>query len=292
VLFDAPNPCDVLGDNARRPSFLFGVVDGEPKMDDAIPDNYVRRPNPEPLFSLEPLLPHQLGEQLGADSAVVAGSSACRSSAMASLSVSSASPPTPAPGGVISILRLHVDFDVDVASRIFGKDLSKLPNSTSMTQTAKQLGPPLLNHRQQQHHLRGDDRERTASARQAAEALFTPKPAEPVSDPVPSAERPARKPRVLSILSPPPVRNEQVAAPVDPEPPTTRHVPRSEHARIRTLVEYGMSVPQVARVYGVAVDGRGHPSASLTCGFSLKAGPKATQPAVNHIVFRMNESET
>jgi hypothetical protein len=112
----------------------------------------------------------------------------------------------------------------------------------------------LLNHRQQQHHPRGDDRERITSARQAAEALFTPKPVEPsASDPAPSAERPARKPRVLPILSPAPVRNEEAAAPVNPEPPTTRQIPRSEHARIRTLVEYGLTIPQVAEVYGVAV---------------------------------------
>jgi hypothetical protein len=112
----------------------------------------------------------------------------------------------------------------------------------------------LLDHPQQQHDLRGDDRERITSARQAAEALFTPKPVEPsISDPAPSAERPARKPRVLAILSPAPVRNEEVAAPVDPEPRTTRQIPRSHHARIRTWVEYGLTIPQVAEVYGVAV---------------------------------------
>jgi hypothetical protein len=114
----------------------------------------------------------------------------------------------------------------------------------------------LLNHRQQQQHPRGDDRERTTSARQAAEALFAPKrqAVEPsVSDPAPSAERPARKPRVLSILSPPPVRSKEVAAPVNPEPPTTRQIPRSHHARIRTWVKYGLTIPQVAEVYGVAV---------------------------------------
>jgi hypothetical protein len=50
-------------------------------------------------------------------------------------------------------------------------------------------------------------------------ALFTLKPAErSVSDPAPSAEQPARKPRVLAILSPAPVRNEEVAAPIDPSP--------------------------------------------------------------------------
>jgi hypothetical protein len=92
----------------------------------------------------------------------------------------------------------------------------------------------LLNHQQQQHHPRGDDHERNTSARQAAEALFTPKrqPVEPSADPAPSAERPARKPRVLSILSPAPVRNEEVVvAPVNLAPRTKREIPRSHHAR-------------------------------------------------------------
>jgi hypothetical protein len=40
---------------------------------------------------------------------------------------------------------------------------------------------------------------------------------------------------------------------VSPEPRTTRQIPRSHHARIRTWVNYGMTVPQVAEVYGVAV---------------------------------------
>ena len=58
---------------------------------------------------------------------------------------------------------------------------------------------------------------------------------------------------MLAILSPAPVRNEEVAAPVNPEPRTTRQIPRSHHARIRTWVDYGMTVSQVAEVYGVAV---------------------------------------
>jgi hypothetical protein len=58
---------------------------------------------------------------------------------------------------------------------------------------------------------------------------------------------------VLSILSPPPVRNEEVAPPVNPEPRTKRQIPRSHHARIRTWVKYGLTIPQVAEVYGVAV---------------------------------------
>ena len=123
-----------------------------------------------------------------------------------------------------------------------------------MSRVTKQSGQLLLNHRQRQHPPLDDDRERTTSARQAAEALFTPKPAKPsVSDPAPSAKHPARKPRVLSILSPAPVRDEEAAAPVDPEPRTTRQIPRSHHARIRTWVKYGLTIPQVAEVYGVAV---------------------------------------
>jgi hypothetical protein len=148
-----------------------------------------------------------------------------------------------------------VHFDVDVASSICGNDLSKLTNSPSMSRVAKQSGQLLLNHRE--HHPRGDDRERITSARQAAEALFTPKrrAVEPLApDPAPSAERPARKPRVLPILSPAAVRNEEVAPPVHPEPRTTRQIPRSHHARIRTLVKYGLTTRQVAEVYGVAVD--------------------------------------
>jgi hypothetical protein len=125
-----------------------------------------------------------------------------------------------------------------------------------MSRVAKTGEGPLLNHGHQQHPPRGDDRERITSARQAAEALFTPKrqPVEPsASDPAPSAERPARKPRVLPMLSPAPVRDEEVAAPVNPEPRTTRQIPRSHHARIQTWVNYGMTVPQVAEVYAVAV---------------------------------------
>jgi hypothetical protein len=55
----------------------------------------------------------------------------------------------------------------------------------------------LLHRPQRQRQFRGDDREQKMSARQAAEALFTPKPdviEQPVSDPSQSAK--ARKPRV------------------------------------------------------------------------------------------------
>jgi hypothetical protein len=105
--------------------------------------------------------------------------------------------------------------------------------------------------RQQQPHPRSDDRERMTRAREAAEALFTVKP--PVSEPLGApADQSARKPRVLRITSPAaPVRHKEIETPIVPEQQTTRDIPRSQLARIRTLVKYGMTVSQVAEVCGV-----------------------------------------
>jgi hypothetical protein len=50
-----------------------------------------------------------------------------------------------------------------------------------------------------------------------------------------------------------PVRVEEVKASIRPEQQTPRAIPRSRFARIRALVKYGMTVAQVAEVYGVAV---------------------------------------
>ena len=110
--------------------------------------------------------------------------------------------------------------------------------------------------RVQQSHARGDDHERITRARQTAEALFTSKP--PVSGPSvpdsPPADQSARKPRVLRIISTmAPVRHEELETPVNPEPHTTPEIPASAFARIRTWVKYGMTVSQVAKVYGVVV---------------------------------------
>jgi hypothetical protein len=110
--------------------------------------------------------------------------------------------------------------------------------------------------RQQQPQPRGNDRERITRARQAAEALFTAKPA--VSEPsVPDSapgNQSARKPRVLRIVSPgAPVRHEQLETPVSREPQTPRQIPRSQFAGIRTLAKYGMTGSQVAEVYGVPI---------------------------------------
>ncbi|HEV2099029.1 MAG TPA: hypothetical protein VGR45_08905 [Stellaceae bacterium] len=114
----------------------------------------------------------------------------------------------------------------------------------------------LLLSRQPQPHRGGDDRERITRARQAAEALFAPRPqiAElSAADSLPSTDQPVRKPRVLGISSPAPARLEGVKAPVASKPQTTPEIPRSKFARIRSLIKYGMTVSQVAKVYGVAV---------------------------------------
>jgi hypothetical protein len=104
---------------------------------------------------------------------------------------------------------------------------------------------------------RDDERERVTRVRRAAEALFTSKRQlikQSLSDSLPSVDQEARKPRVLKALSPAPASHEEGRAPVDSEPWITPEIPKSQFARIRTWVEYGMTAAQVASVYGVAVD--------------------------------------
>jgi hypothetical protein len=113
----------------------------------------------------------------------------------------------------------------------------------------------LVDRPQHLRQFRGDDREQNMSARQAAEALFTPKPdviEQLVSDPSQSAK--ARKPRVLPILPAAPIRRETVNLPATPEPATAPDIPVKKAARVRTLVKYGMTVSQVADIYGVPVE--------------------------------------
>jgi hypothetical protein len=113
----------------------------------------------------------------------------------------------------------------------------------------------LVDRLQQQRQFRGDDPEQIMGAREAAEALFTPKPEvteQPVSDPSQSAK--ARKPRVLPVLPPTPLRQQTVDAPSRPEPATAPDIPAKQWARLRTLVKYGMTVSEVADVYRVPVE--------------------------------------
>jgi hypothetical protein len=101
--------------------------------------------------------------------------------------------------------------------------------------------------------------------RQAAEALFAPK--RPITD-APTSESTgstphARKPRILSAAperpEQPPViqaaQGEPIKRPLQRRPRTPCKRVRATHlARLRTWLEYGMTVRQAADVYGVSVD--------------------------------------
>jgi|SRR6266850_123517 hypothetical protein len=111
--------------------------------------------------------------------------------------------------------------------------------------------------RRQQMHPRGDDRERITRARQAAEALFTPRPQlteQSVPEPLAAADHPARKPRILAVSPATSSDREAVETPVSLKRQAVRGITVSHFERIRTWVKYGMTVPQVAQFYGVAVD--------------------------------------
>jgi hypothetical protein len=104
--------------------------------------------------------------------------------------------------------------------------------------------------RQENRSSRGDG-ERITRARQAAEALFTVKP--PVSL-ASVADQSPRKPRVLRVMSPPPTCVEKVKASVGLEATPTPSISPAHFARIRTWMRYGMTIAQVAAVYGLEVD--------------------------------------
>jgi hypothetical protein len=113
----------------------------------------------------------------------------------------------------------------------------------------------LFSRPQQPRPFRGDDRERITRARQAAEALFTPKQelTEQLVSDTPPAEQSARTPRVLGISPAPQDRSAKIITPVSSEQRTMPEIPIAQFARVRSLVKYGMTVTQVAESYGVAV---------------------------------------
>jgi hypothetical protein len=104
----------------------------------------------------------------------------------------------------------------------------------------------------QQHRFRGDDHERLAKA---AEALFKPNrqvTEQTIREGAAPTGKSARKPRILPILPKPSVHHEELEGPRSAKQPMTPKIARSQFARIRTLVKYGMTARQVADVYGVA----------------------------------------
>ena len=94
-------------------------------------------------------------------------------------------------------------------------------------------------------------------ARRATEALFAGKPR--ITEPsapaaISSAEQTARKPRILSAVQVRTTRDDPTKSAVVSGPPTlSKEIPASHLGRIRTWLKYGMSIPQVAKVYGVGV---------------------------------------
>jgi hypothetical protein len=102
-----------------------------------------------------------------------------------------------------------------------------------------------------------DDRDRIVRGHPAAEAIFRLKRpiTEPtVSDALVRADQSQRRRRVLETLSTAPVRHEAaVENPVSSEPPITPEIQASQFRRVRAWADYGMTVPQIAQTYGVAV---------------------------------------
>ena len=98
-----------------------------------------------------------------------------------------------------------------------------------------------------QQRLRDGRREELTTARKAAEALFTATP-KVTDESTPDGSEPARKPRVLPIVSAARVHDEELEP---SSPKQTPKIARPQFARIRTLVRYGMTARQVAEVYGV-----------------------------------------
>jgi hypothetical protein len=115
----------------------------------------------------------------------------------------------------------------------------------------------LFDRSQQQEHDRDSDRGQITNARQAAEALFAPKRQsfkQIDQEVVPSAGNPVRRPRVLAISPTVASHHQELEAPISPARPVKPQIPKSQFARIRAWLRYGMTTEQVADVYGVPVD--------------------------------------
>jgi hypothetical protein len=93
-------------------------------------------------------------------------------------------------------------------------------------------------------------------ARQAAEAIFKPKPPalKQTEAHLDSPENPqGHQPRILGISVPGPRPQEQVEPSGAAAGTTEKRIADAEAARVKTWIKYGMTIPQVAVVYGVAL---------------------------------------
>jgi hypothetical protein len=106
--------------------------------------------------------------------------------------------------------------------------------------------------------------EQARDARKTADALFKPKQTPVVEDQnarsdasagtTVTSERPT--PRILAVLEPQPEPVLGVEPTAEPQPRARKKqvskISSSEHARIRTLATYGMTIAEVAEVYDVS----------------------------------------
>jgi hypothetical protein len=101
-----------------------------------------------------------------------------------------------------------------------------------------------------------ENRARATQAREAAEALFRPKPrdAEPPRPDATPQDHAARHPRVLSALTASPATDAMTETSATPQPEVPAAIPASEFTRIRAWVAYGLTVREVAEMYGVSIE--------------------------------------
>ena len=115
-----------------------------------------------------------------------------------------------------------------------------------------------------------NDRERIDRARRDAEDLFRPRrqdssedvPAPDPNDSSSARHLPRREPRIFMIAPAVPIGAANGTAPAGLKPirrqqvtrRVARKIPASQFGRVRALASYGMTLVQVAELYGVGVD--------------------------------------
>jgi hypothetical protein len=100
------------------------------------------------------------------------------------------------------------------------------------------------------------DRDRADKARQAAEALFAPRPKPTIPEAVAApaeAGREKRSSNALSAASGPMTSGATDSAAAVTAPQAKEPIPSAHVARMRTWLRYGMSLAEVAAVYGVPI---------------------------------------
>src|SRR5579862_2433398 len=72
VLFDAADATNAFSSDAKRIAFFGGLIIGEPKVHDAVTDDYVLRPN-----RIRPFFTAECAKKMRADRAIIAFFRAC-----------------------------------------------------------------------------------------------------------------------------------------------------------------------------------------------------------------------